>query len=60
MDSSEEDCMWDLDFYPLSNDKTDPFLDIINESEYKSIQKTLLKEILDIIDIYSQPFDEKY
>ena len=60
MDSSEEDCMWDLDFYPLSKDIPDPFLDIINESEYKSIQKTLWKERLEIIDIYNQPFGEKY
>ena len=55
----EEECMWDLDFYPLSKDIPDPFMDIINEGEYKSIQKTLWKDRNTICDIYNQPYDEK-
>ena len=55
----EEDCMWDLDFYPLSKDIPDPFMDIINKGEYKSIQKTLWKDRNNICDIYNQPFDDK-
>ena len=56
----EEDCMWDLDFYPLSKDIPDPFMDIINEGEYKSLQKYLWKDRISISEIYNQPFDDKY
>ena len=55
----EEDCMWDLDFYPLSKDIPDPFLDVMSEGEFKSIQNTLWKERVSISNIYNQPFDEK-
>ena len=55
----EEDCMWDLDFYPLSKEIPDPFMDIMNEGEYKSIQKTIWKDRLLIPEIYNQPFDDK-
>ena len=55
----DEDCMWDLDFYPLSKDIPDPFMDIINEGEYKSMQKTIWKDRSSISEIYNQKFDDK-
>ena len=56
----EEDCMWDLDFYPLSKDIPDPFMDIINEGEYKSMQKSLWKDRISVSEVYNQPFDDNY
>ena len=54
----EEECMCDLDFYPLSKEIPDPFMDIMNEGEYKSIQKSLWKDRLSIPEIYNQKMDD--